>query len=119
MKDEEDYAPRWLEGTYMHVPAAYSAELDFARYKAVIRNNALVKGSTLSMGDYIEIERLTGGFAIRRLYYETLVEHWDKLIVEKGNGVNELTDKPFGIVWSHGPILIQDRDSFIKARNWQ
>jgi len=53
------------------------------------------------------------------LYYETLVEHWDKLIVEKGNGVNELTDKPFGIVWSHGPILIQDRDSFIKARNWQ
>lgn len=102
----------------MHVPAAYSAELDFAKYKVVLRNNELVKGSTPSMGGYIEIERLTGGFAIRRLYYETLAEYWDKLIVKKENGVTELTDKPFGIVWSHGPILIQDRDSFIKARNW-
>lgn len=114
--EPEDYIPRFLPGAYTHINAQYSVELDFARYKLIVEQGEFSEGESKS-GSYLNIQRLTGGNALRRLYFDVLVDNWSKIAVTNSAGdLIGLVDKPFGVVWEYIPILYIDAQEFKEAR---
>lgn len=113
----EEFIPRFLPGTYVHIDARHSVELDFARYGLHIQNGQLVAGTSDQLGKYYEIERLTGGYTVRRLYLEVILVNKAKLFDFDSNGeMVNLTKNPFGVIWEYGPELYTDAELFLEAR---
>ena len=115
--EEEEYIPRFLPETYTHIDARYSVELDFARYRFRVENNQLIRGETKDMGPYYEVERLSGGHAVRRLYLEVMLENKNKLFIFNSEGeMLSLKEDAFGVIWDYGPVLYTDGRTFKEAR---